>query len=208
MEDFLSGVVPKRIGQTLVKAAGIEPLSREARSLSPRELRALAAALTDWTLPVTGTQGFEQAQVTAGGVSMDGFDPETMQSRRVPGLYGAGELMDVDGDCGGFNLQWAWSSALIAARHIQKAMGGRAMTHRYDTQLLIDGCKLGEDALRLSIAEKFEGDSLLAAGDAELMKIHFHTDAPWKLLEYCASLGEIYDVVIEDMSRQTRGLPG
>ena len=120
MEDFLSGIVPKRIGQTLVKAAGIEPLSREARSLSPRELRALAAALTDWTLPVTGTQGFEQAQVTAGGVSMDGFDPETMQSRRVPGLYGAGELMDVDGDCGGFNLQWAWSSALIAARHIQK----------------------------------------------------------------------------------------
>ena len=118
MEDFLNGIVTKRIGQMLVKAAGIEPLSREARSLSPKELRALAAALTDWTLPVTGTQGFEQAQVTAGGVSMDGFDPETMQSRRVPGLYGAGELMDVDGDCGGFNLQWAWSSALIAARHI------------------------------------------------------------------------------------------
>ena len=82
------------------------------------------------------------------------------------------------------------------------------MTNRYDTQLLIDGCKLDEDALRLSIAEKFEGDSLLAAGGTELMKIHFHTDAPWRLLEYCASLGEIYDIVIEDMSRQTRGLPG
>ena len=82
------------------------------------------------------------------------------------------------------------------------------MTHRYDTQLLIDGCRLDEDALRMAIAEQFEGDSLLAAGDAELMKIHFHTDAPWKLLEYCASLGEIYDIVIEDMSRQTRGLPG
>ena len=82
------------------------------------------------------------------------------------------------------------------------------MTHRYDTQLLIDGCKLDEDALRLSIAEKFEGDSLLAAGDAELMKIHFHTDAPWKLLEYCASLGEIYDIVVEDMDRQSRGLQG
>ena len=82
------------------------------------------------------------------------------------------------------------------------------MTNRYDTQLLIDGCKLDEDALRLSIAEKFEGDSLLAAGGTELMKIHFHTDAPWKLLECCASLGEIYDIVIEDMSRQTRGLPG
>ena len=114
MEDFLSGVVPKRIGQTLVKAAGIEPLSREARSLSPRELRALAAALTDWTLPVTGTQGFEQAQVTAGGVSMDGFDPETMQSRLVGGLYLAGELLDIDADTGGYNLQIAYSTGHLA----------------------------------------------------------------------------------------------
>ena len=67
--------------------------------------------------------------------------------------------------------------------------------------------------LRIALSVHLEAKTaylcrVLAAGGAELMKIHFHTDAPWKLLEYCASLGEIYDVVIEDMSRQTRGLPG
>lgn len=118
MEDFLNGVVSKRIGQTLVRAAGVEPQTRPADSLSTKELRALARMLTAWTLPVTGVQGFDQAQVTAGGVSLRDFDWDTMQSRLVPGLYAAGEVLDVDGDCGGFNLQWAWSSALTAARHI------------------------------------------------------------------------------------------
>lgn len=118
MEDFLSGVVSRRLGQMLVLAAGIEPLSRKAGSLSARELDALAGVLTGWTIPVTGVQGFDQAQVTAGGVSLKDFDWDTMESKRVPGLYAAGEVLDVDGDCGGFNLQWAWSSALIAARDI------------------------------------------------------------------------------------------
>ena len=116
MDDFLNGIVSRRIGQTLVKAAGIEPLSRPAESLTSRELRRLAEVLTGWTIPVTGVQGFEQAQVTAGGIVLDDFDWNTMESKRVPGLYAAGEVLDVDGDCGGFNLQWAWSSALIAAR--------------------------------------------------------------------------------------------
>ena len=116
MDDFLNGIVSKRIGQSLVKAAGIEPLSRPAGELSQKEMRALAAILSGWTLPVTGVQGFEQAQVTAGGISLKDFNWDTMESRRVPGLYAAGEVLDVDGDCGGFNLQWAWSSALIAAR--------------------------------------------------------------------------------------------
>ena len=65
---------------------------------------------------MTGVQGFEQAQVTAGGVALDDFDWNTMESKRVPGLYPAGAVLDVDGDGGGFNLPWAWSSALIAAR--------------------------------------------------------------------------------------------
>ena len=116
MDDFLNGIVSKRIGQTLVKAAGIEPLSRPAESLTSRELRRLSEVLTGWTIPVTGVQGFEQAQVTAGGIALDDFDWSTMESKRVPGLYAAGEVLDVDGDCGGFNQQWAWSSALIAAR--------------------------------------------------------------------------------------------
>lgn len=116
MEDFLNGIVSRRIGQALVRACGIEPLSRTAGSLSKSELKSLSGILIAWTLPVNDVQGFDQAQVTAGGVSMKDFDWNTMESRRVPGLYAAGELLDVDGDCGGFNLQWAWSSALIAAR--------------------------------------------------------------------------------------------
>ena len=76
--------------------------------------------LTGWTIPVTGVQGFEQAQVTAGGISLKDFDWDTMESKRVPGLYAAGEVLDVDGDCGGFNLQWAWASALIAAKAMMR----------------------------------------------------------------------------------------
>lgn len=79
---------------------------------------------------------------------------------------------------------------------------------RYDTQLLIEGCSIDEDALFDLIPEKVEGDSLLAVGDEEVMKVHFHTNTPWKVLELCASLGEIYDIVVEDMDRQSRGLQG
>ena len=118
VEDFLNGILPRRVGQAVARAAGISPMTRPAGSLDGAQLCALARALTEWRIPVAGTQGFEQAQVTAGGVHMDGFDWDTLASRRVPGLYAAGEVLDVDGDCGGFNLQWAWSSALIAARDI------------------------------------------------------------------------------------------
>lgn len=79
---------------------------------------------------------------------------------------------------------------------------------RYDTQLLIEGKDLDEDAINDYIIENFKGDSLLAIGDEELIKIHFHTNEPWKILEYCASLCEIYDIVVEDMDRQARGLKG
>lgn len=79
---------------------------------------------------------------------------------------------------------------------------------RYDTQLLIEGIGLDEDEIFDYIFEHFAGDSLLAVGDEELIKIHFHTNEPWKVLEYCATLGEIYDIVIEDMDRQSRGLQG
>ena len=76
---------------------------------------------------------------------------------------------------------------------------------RYDTQCLIEGKKLDEDVIGTYIRENLQGDCLLAVGDEELIKNHYHTNEPWKLLEYCASLGEIYDIVIEDMERQARG---
>ena len=73
-------------------------------------------ALCDFTLPVRGTEDFDHAQVTAGGIRTAGFDPETLESWFMPGLFVCGELLDVDGDCGGFNLQWAWSSGRLAGR--------------------------------------------------------------------------------------------
>ena len=79
---------------------------------------------------------------------------------------------------------------------------------KFDTQLLIEGQSLSEDGINEYITSHFEGDCLLAVGDEDLVKIHFHTNEPWKVLEYCASLGDIYDVVIENMERQENGLQG
>lgn len=82
------------------------------------------------------------------------------------------------------------------------------MENKYDTQLLIEGSKEDEETIQRYIEEHFQGDCLLVVGDEEVMKLHYHTDAPWKVLEYCAGLGEIYDIVIEDMERQTQGKQG
>ena len=82
------------------------------------------------------------------------------------------------------------------------------LEYRFDTQLLIEGKKLSEDRINEYITKNFEGDCLLAVGDEELIKIHFHTNTPWKLLEYCSSLGDIYDIVVENMERQTNDLQG
>lgn len=82
--------------------------------------------------------------------------------------------------------------------------------YRYDTQLLIErrDRDLDEDEISDYITEHFEGNSLIAAGDEDLIKIHFHTNEPWKILEYCSSVGEIFDIVVEDMIRQSNGLQG
>ena len=80
--------------------------------------------------------------------------------------------------------------------------------YRFDTQLLIAGQNLSEDDIYDYIAEHIEGDSLLAIGDEDLIKIHFHTNTPWKVLEYAASLGDIHDIVVENMQRQADGLQG
>jgi len=113
--DLLTGMLHNRLGKMLVKAAGFHgsvPLS----ALNDRALSSVLDVCRDFTLPVRGTAGFDSAQVTAGGVSTAQFDRRTMQSRLVPGLYACGEVLDIDGDCGGFNLQWAWSSGAAAGR--------------------------------------------------------------------------------------------
>jgi dihydroxyacetone kinase-like predicted kinase len=82
------------------------------------------------------------------------------------------------------------------------------LEYRFDTQLLIEGSGLSEDGINRYITENIEGDCLLAVGCDSLIKIHYHTNTPWKVLEYCASLGDIYDVVVENMERQENGLQG
>ena len=82
------------------------------------------------------------------------------------------------------------------------------LTFKCDTQLLLEGENLDEDEINDYFTDHCQGDCLLAVGDEDLVKIHFHTNEPWKVLGYCASLGEIFDIVIEDMDRQSRGLKG
>lgn len=115
LENLLTGTVHNRLGRTVLRYAGYD-LNAPAASLKPADLKRIASALGDFALPVLGTLGFDSAQVTAGGIRTDEFDPHTLESRCVPGLYAAGEVLDVDGDCGGYNLQWAWASGRLAGQ--------------------------------------------------------------------------------------------
>ncbi len=87
-------------------------------------------------------------------------------------------------------------------------MSEELIEYKFDTQLLIEGKGLDEDAIFDYISQNIVGDSLLAVGDDELIKVHYHTNEPWQVLEYCATLGDIYDVVVENMQRQSDGLQG
>ena len=113
--ELLTGVLHNRLGRMLVKYALLEANAPLA-VISDQQLRALARACKNFRLPVRGVGSFDAAQVTAGGVRTSGFNPETLESWFVPGLFACGEVLDVDGDCGGFNLQWAWSSGRLAGR--------------------------------------------------------------------------------------------
>lgn len=115
LENLLTGVVHNRLGRTVLRYAGYD-LNAPVSSLKSGDVKKIAAALGNFTLPITGNLGFDGAQVTAGGILTDDFNPQTMESRLVPGLYAAGEVLDVDGDCGGYNLQWAWASGRLAGQ--------------------------------------------------------------------------------------------
>lgn len=82
------------------------------------------------------------------------------------------------------------------------------LDYRYDTQLLIEGENLDGDAINDYFINNFKGNCLLAVGDESLIKIHYHTNEPWRVLEYCASQGDIFSIIIEDMERQSKGLQG
>ncbi|MBU0996480.1 MAG: NAD(P)/FAD-dependent oxidoreductase [Firmicutes bacterium] len=113
--DFsLIGLINKRFISALLKEAGIEKHNTLVKDLKQNELNQLIRLLFDWEFQVTGFLGFDEAQVTAGGIEVSEIDPTTMESRIQSGLFFTGELIDIDGLCGGYNLQWAWSSGYLA----------------------------------------------------------------------------------------------
>ena len=114
--ELLTGILHNRLGRVISQAAGVNP-NRKISELSDYELAETARLVKQFEVSLTEPMGMDSAQVTAGGIVTEGFDPTTMESRLVPGLYACGEVLDVDGDCGGYNLQWAWSSGRLAGHH-------------------------------------------------------------------------------------------
>ncbi len=116
-ENLLSGFVPKRLGEIIIKDTGLLLADFSVR-LTDGEIKAIVTRLKKFAFNISGVRGFDDAQVTAGGADTGFFNQKTMESKKVRGLYCIGELMDVDGLCGGYNLHWAWSSARLCAESI------------------------------------------------------------------------------------------
>ena len=120
-DELLTGILHNRLGRLLSRAAGIRD-NKLIAQLTDLELDTVSAVVKSFDLPLSEPMGMDNAQVTAGGVQTEDFDPTTLESKRVPGLYACGEVLDVDGDCGGYNLQWAWSSGYVAGCNAGKEM--------------------------------------------------------------------------------------
>ncbi|MCM1365547.1 MAG: NAD(P)/FAD-dependent oxidoreductase [Faecalibacterium sp.] len=116
-ENLLLGFMPKKIGMVIIKNAGISP-ERKISTLTAADIKAIAAMCKKFDFDISGTKGFADAQVTAGGANTDEFRNKTMESKKCKGLYCCGELLDVDALCGGYNLQWAWSSGRLCGKSI------------------------------------------------------------------------------------------
>lgn len=116
MESFFTGLLHQKLGQQLLRMANVRP-ELPVAELSEKQLRSLASLSVRFKAECVEMNGFQQAQVVAGGVDTSEVDPRTMASRLVSGLYFAGEVLDIDGICGGYNLQWAWASGFVAGRH-------------------------------------------------------------------------------------------
>ena len=120
LETFFVGMINKKVGMTVMKYAGVLPFSRTSDTISEDEVKRLCDALKNFRLKVTGTMSWNNAQVTAGGILTKDIGSKTLESKLCKGLYLTGEILDIDGDCGGYNLQWAWSSGYIAGTNASK----------------------------------------------------------------------------------------
>jgi predicted Rossmann fold flavoprotein len=131
IRTLLAEWLPSAVAAALLVSAGIDPATRLAH-LSREDRRRLAHDLTERELPIVGSRGYDYAEATAGGVALGDVDRGTMASRLCPGLFFAGEILDVDGRLGGFNFQWAWSSAWVAARGLQAALAATPLPETSD----------------------------------------------------------------------------
>lgn len=122
METFLVGLLNKNLSYALLKDAGISPLSIMSDTLTDSQLCKIAKLLKGWDFDISGLVSWDNCQVTKGGITLAEINAGTMESRIVKGLYIVGELCDVDSECGGFNLQWAWASGLLAGREAAKCI--------------------------------------------------------------------------------------
>ncbi|WP_291635421.1 NAD(P)/FAD-dependent oxidoreductase [Clostridium sp.] len=120
VNDSFIGIINKKIIPIILKEAKIEDIHKPCRDLDLKEKNAIYNLLKQWKFEVSGTNSFSNAQITAGGIDTKEINAQTLESNIVPNLFFAGEIMDVDGDCGGFNLQWAWSSGAIAGENASK----------------------------------------------------------------------------------------
>ncbi len=118
-EELFTGILHNRLGRIVVKEANIS-LHAPIRQLEEWELENVCQVAKALCIPLEEPMGMDSAQVTAGGIFTTEFDGRTMESHLVPGLYACGEVLDIDGDCGGYNLQWAWSSGRCAGHHAGK----------------------------------------------------------------------------------------
>lgn len=121
LESFFVGMLNKRIGQVFLKSIGIEPLSRKSVTLSQKEIEKIAHSLKYWQFEIEGTMSWNNAQVTRGGIRTPEFDSVTFESKKQKGIFACGEILDIDGDCGGYNLQWAWSSGYLSGKGVLKS---------------------------------------------------------------------------------------
>ncbi len=115
--NLLPDSLPRRLAETLLQVAGLSP-AHKAAELGSRDRARVVEALKQLSIPVSGTYGFEKAEVTAGGVVLDEVDSRTMQSKLVENLYWAGEVLDLDGPIGGYNFQAAWSTGFLAGQSV------------------------------------------------------------------------------------------
>jgi predicted Rossmann fold flavoprotein len=114
VEQLLTGLIHKRLIPCICREAGISNMKIPAESLAPSSSRRIAEILKSWEFHITGTRSWNDAQVMSGGADTGEFNPVTMESSCVKGLYACGEVLDIAGDCGGYNLQWAWASGYLA----------------------------------------------------------------------------------------------